>query len=90
MSSWDYTDPVFTGEGLVAFDLLMPRAEFRPAGSVSNITLAEHTCARPGPAQGTAYISAVPSADDDPYVVPFCGCRPAPGTIILRMPPEED
>jgi len=80
VSSWDYTDPVFTGENLIKFDMLMPRVEFRPAGSVSGpngpIPLVEHTCARPGPAQGVLYVSARPSADDDSYRVPFCGCRP--------------
>jgi len=54
--------------------------EFRPAGSVSGpdgpIPLAEHTCARPGPAQGCLYVSAEPSAEGDPYMVPMCGCRP--------------
>lgn len=77
MTEWD-----IPAEGLVKFDLLMPRAEFRPAGSTDGIPLFEHTCSRPGRIQGIAYISAAPSADDDPYVVPFCGCRPLdPGYI---------
>lgn len=87
MSEWEM--PESAARDLIKFGALPPRAEFRPAGSVGNITLAEHTCNRPGPSQGCAYVSAVPSADDDPYVVPFCGCRPGPGTIILRMLPEE-
>lgn len=78
MSNWDL-GPI--ADDLIKFDLLMPRAEFRPAGAVSGIPLAEHTCARPGPRLGCLYISAVPSADDDPYVVPFCGCRPVQADV---------
>lgn len=89
MSGWDFTDPVFTGEGLVKFDLLMPRAEFRPAGSVGGVPIVEHTCARPGPVQGCAYISAVPSADDDEYVVPFCGCRPSGTGYVIASSNRE-
>jgi hypothetical protein len=55
----------------------MALVPFRPAGAVSGIPLVEHTCARPGPAQGCRYVSAIPSPPDDPYIVPFCGCRPA-------------
>jgi hypothetical protein len=89
MSSWDFTDPVFTGEGLVKFDLLMPQVEFRPAGSVSGIPLVEHTCERPG-REGSLWISAEPSADDDPYVVPFCGCRPRYRTRTGKLLTEAD
>jgi hypothetical protein len=49
--------------------------EFRPAGAVSGIPLVEHTCQRPE-TPGCTYVSAAPSASGDPYVVPFCGCRP--------------
>jgi hypothetical protein len=69
VSDWD-----LPSDGLIKFDVLMPRVEFRPAGSVSGIPLAEHTCQR---FRGARYVSSQPSADDDPYMVPFCGCRPA-------------
>jgi hypothetical protein len=73
---WDFRRLEEGAEFMVKFDLLMPRVEFRPAGSVDGIPLVEHTCARPGPVMGVTWVSAAPSDDDDPYRVPFCGCRP--------------
>lgn len=87
--SWEI--PESAAGDLIKFDFLPPvrRVEFRPAGSVGGIAIVEHTCTRPGPAQGTEYISAVPSADDDPYVVPFCGCRPNGTTYIVASSNRE-
>lgn len=50
------------------------RVTFTPAGSVSGIPLVQHQCLRTGSPR--TWVSAVPSADDDPFTVPFCGCRP--------------
>jgi hypothetical protein len=90
VSEWDFRRLEEGAPYMVKFDLLMPRAEFRPAGSVSGIPLVEHTCARPGPRQGTIYVSAEPSADDNPYRVPFCGCRPLYRTKTGKLLTEDD
>jgi hypothetical protein len=82
MTDWEWDFGLPPGEELVKFDLLMPRAEFRPAGSIDGIPLVEHTCKRPCRVTGVTWVSAEPSADDDPYRVPFCGCRPIdPGYV---------
>jgi hypothetical protein len=47
-------------------------AVFAPAGTVDGILLVVHDCHR----YRIAYVSATPSADGDPYVIPGCGCRP--------------
>ena len=51
----------------------MRTAEFTSAGTVSEIPLVQHICARYG---GAVYVSAEPSPPGEEYVVPGCGCRP--------------
>lgn len=51
----------------------MTKTIFQAVGRTGDIWLFGHPCAR----FGCAYISAEPSRDDDPYVVPMCGCRPS-------------
>lgn len=50
-----------------------PAAVFAPAGSIDGIPLVAHACRR---YRGITYVSAGPSGEEDPYMVPGCGCRP--------------
>jgi hypothetical protein len=56
---------------------------FEPAGSTDGIPLVVHACRR---YRGITYVSAAASGEEDPYVVPGCGCRPAAeeGTLQCR------